>query len=93
MVLPAVPGWYFREANRMYILIIYISFNASWTAITISYYSLQKALCCPNPGGAFKRTVVPNRYMHVVCAMFIKSVDHNKEPYVVNMDEIGKKVG
>ncbi|KAI7819272.1 PHD-zinc-finger like domain-containing protein [Gamsiella multidivaricata] len=36
--------------------------------------------CCPQRTGAFKRTTVPNQYIHVACARFHPSLDETFDP-------------
>ncbi|RUP44214.1 hypothetical protein BC936DRAFT_149782 [Jimgerdemannia flammicorona] len=52
-----------------------------------------KVICCPKSsspnGGAFKRTDVPNQYIHVECAIWNKDIDHTKEPFHINTALVG----
>ncbi|KAI8339892.1 hypothetical protein BC941DRAFT_468172 [Chlamydoabsidia padenii] len=46
-------------------------------------------ICCPMQTGAFKYTVIPGGFMHVVCAMWNKRIDHTSEIYAVDKKDIG----
>ncbi|ORZ04002.1 hypothetical protein BCR43DRAFT_484343 [Syncephalastrum racemosum] len=47
-------------------------------------------ICCSQQSGAFKHTVMPGKFMHVLCARWNRDVDHKVEPYAVNKRDIGK---
>ncbi|KAF9970649.1 nuA3 HAT complex component nto1 [Actinomortierella ambigua] len=40
------------------------------------------ACCCPAKTGAFKRTNIPNQYIHVACARFQPTLDATKDPII-----------
>ncbi|KAG0254132.1 hypothetical protein DFQ27_007015 [Actinomortierella ambigua] len=42
----------------------------------------EPACCCPTKSGAFKRTNIPNQYIHVACARFQPTLDATKDPIV-----------
>ncbi|CDH57300.1 hypothetical protein RO3G_15993 [Lichtheimia corymbifera JMRC:FSU:9682] len=46
--------------------------------------------CCPMQTGAFKLTTKSGDFIHVVCARWNKSIDHQREPYDVIQSEIDK---
>ncbi|KAG0228735.1 hypothetical protein BGW41_003346 [Actinomortierella wolfii] len=43
---------------------------------------LRPACCCPTRSGAFKRTNIPNQYIHVACARFQPTLDTTQDPIV-----------
>ncbi|ORZ08676.1 hypothetical protein BCR42DRAFT_141799 [Absidia repens] len=45
-------------------------------------------ICCSVQTGAFKYTVVPGGFMHVVCAMWNKAIDHTSEIYAVDKQDL-----
>ncbi|CAO3592861.1 unnamed protein product [Absidia cylindrospora] len=45
-------------------------------------------ICCSVQTGAFKYTVVPGGFMHVVCAMWNKTIDHTSEIYAVDKQDL-----
>ncbi|KAI7872505.1 hypothetical protein BDF14DRAFT_1754089 [Spinellus fusiger] len=49
-------------------------------------------ICCLSGGGATKRTIVQGGYMHVICALWCKSVFHEIEPYAFDKNIIGTRV-
>lgn len=44
--------------------------------------------CCPMQTGAFKLTTKSGDFIHVVCARWNKSIDHQREPYDVIQSEM-----
>ncbi|KAI9016325.1 PHD-zinc-finger like domain-containing protein [Phycomyces nitens] len=46
-------------------------------------------VCCPVQTGALRHTILSGEFMHVLCAMWNKSVDHKSEPYIINKTSIG----
>ncbi|KAI7887364.1 hypothetical protein K492DRAFT_202545 [Lichtheimia hyalospora FSU 10163] len=46
--------------------------------------------CCPMQTGAFKLTTKSGDFIHVVCARWNKSIDHQREPYDVIQSEMDK---
>ncbi|KAI8089713.1 uncharacterized protein BX664DRAFT_140084 [Halteromyces radiatus] len=45
-------------------------------------------ICCPMQTGAFKYTIIPGGFMHVVCAMWNKNIDHTSQLYAVNKRQL-----
>ncbi|KAI8606487.1 hypothetical protein EDD21DRAFT_360835 [Dissophora ornata] len=48
--------------------------------------------CCPQRYGAFKRTTIPNQYIHVACARFHPSLNEDFDPIVFNPAMAGKQI-
>ncbi|KAI7865863.1 hypothetical protein BDF14DRAFT_1820768 [Spinellus fusiger] len=45
-------------------------------------------LCCPFQTGALRHTMIPGEFMHILCAMWNKKIDHKIEPYGINKSHI-----
>ncbi|KAG0192863.1 nuA3 HAT complex component nto1 [Apophysomyces sp. BC1034] len=45
-------------------------------------------LCCPMEGGAVRQSMIPGEFIHVVCAMWNKTIDFDTEPYEVTKGQL-----
>ncbi|KAF9557457.1 Protein AF-17 [Mortierella alpina] len=48
--------------------------------------------CCPQKTGAFKRTTIPNQYIHVACAHFHPDLDETLDPIAFNTSLTPKRI-
>ncbi|KAF9360788.1 Protein Jade-1 [Mortierella sp. AD094] len=48
--------------------------------------------CCPQKSGAFKRSTIPNQYIHVACARLHPSLDENVDPIAFDPSLAAKNI-
>ncbi|KAG0289126.1 Protein Jade-1, partial [Dissophora globulifera] len=53
---------------------------------------IPPSCCCPQKSGAFKRTTIPNQYIHAACARFHPGLNHNEDPITFSSALAGKQI-